>query len=139
NHAGFYSHFPRTHWKWLLVNPVELTVAAGVPLTVLAIWSIVGQWRRADVRQTGHIWAWLVALGLLWLSGKNMGEAARLWIFLMPFLVWSAGPLFELPFSREPQPTAMFPVGELCISSAGNGWCIALSVQIVTTAAIVTQ
>jgi len=26
--------------------------------------------------------------GLLWLSGKNSGEAARLWIPLLPLLMW---------------------------------------------------
>src|SRR4029077_14509476 len=45
NHAGFYRQYPRTYWKWLLVNPVEFAVAAGVPLAVLAMWSIVRNWR----------------------------------------------------------------------------------------------
>ena len=29
-----------------------------------------------------------VVWGLLWLSGKNSGEAARLWIPLMPLALW---------------------------------------------------
>jgi methylthioxylose transferase len=33
-------------------------------------------------------------------SGKNMGEAARLWILLMPWVLMSASCLFEEP--REP-------------------------------------
>jgi hypothetical protein len=142
NHAGFYGQFPRTYWKWLLVNPIELTVAAGVPLTVLAIWSIAGRWRQTAARPAaGHDWAWLVTLGLLWLSGKNMGEAARLWILLMPFLVWSAGPLFEMkgfesPASSQVLPSATSPAGSFL---SGNAWCIALAVQLITTAAIVTQ
>ncbi|OYW19879.1 MAG: hypothetical protein B7Z55_08105, partial [Planctomycetales bacterium 12-60-4] len=36
-------------------------------------------------------WLGLVVWGLLWLSGKNSGEAARLWLLLMPGLVWLAG------------------------------------------------
>ena len=28
--------------------------------------------------------------GLLWLTGKNSGEAARLWILFLPWLVWLA-------------------------------------------------
>ena len=149
NHAGFYSQYPRTYWKWLLINPLELTIAAGVPLTLLAIWSIAGQWRATDTRRAaGYDWAWLVTLGLLWLSGKNMGEAARLWILLMPFLIWSAGPLFELQgfespassvksaFSREAQPSATFPAASFL---SENAWCVALAAQLITTAAIVTQ
>jgi hypothetical protein len=159
NHAGFYSQYPRTYWKWLMVNPIELTVSAGIPLAVLAIWSIARQCRTTDIRgAAGHEWArfnraganwtWLVTFGLLWLSGKNMGEAARLWILLMPFLVWSAGPLFELqgfesaakgvkfPFSREGQSSATFPAAPLL---SENAWCVALAVQLITTAAIVTH
>jgi len=138
NHAGFYGQFPRTYWKWLLVNPIELAIAAGVPLTVLAIWSIAVRRRPA----AGYDWAWLVTMGLLWLSGKNMGEAARLWILLMPFLAWSAGPLFEAqhlskgPFGREAQPSAKVSADSFL---SENAWCIALAMQLITTAAIVTQ
>ena len=152
NHAGFYQQFPRTYWKWLLVNPVEWTVAAGVPLSVLAIWSILKQCRQpdgysADARLPGYVWAWLLTLGLLWLSGKNMGEAARLWIIFMPFLVWSAGLLFQQAApvrvvgnrgidSPETAPCAMPPADSLL---SGNGWIFALAVQFITTAVIVTQ
>ncbi len=143
NHARFYDQYHRTYWKWLLVNPLELAVAAGTPLVVLAIWSLAGSRRRTDARPlVGHDWCWLAVLGLLWLSGKNMGEVARLWILLMPFLVWSAGPLFEgrhplrSPSSPEPQPHATFPPSPF---SSRIGWCIALAVQLVTAAAIVTQ
>ena len=51
NHGGFYEQYPRTYWKWLLINPFEFAVAAGVPLSVLAVWGVVRQWRQA--RSTG--------------------------------------------------------------------------------------
>ena len=35
NHAGFYEQFSRTYWKWLLINPLEFAVAAGLPLVVV--------------------------------------------------------------------------------------------------------
>jgi len=35
-HAGFYRHYARTYWKWLLVNPVELSYSAGWPVAILA-------------------------------------------------------------------------------------------------------
>ena len=36
------------------------------------------------------LFIWMV----LWLSGKNMGEAARLWLFLMPYALLAATPFF---------------------------------------------
>ena len=37
---------------------------------------------NASAIAVGIVW------GLLWLSGKNSGEAARLWIPLMPMALW---------------------------------------------------
>ncbi len=95
NHAGFYVQFPRTYWKWLLVNPVELSVAVGLPLVVLALSSAAVVWKNPRAAAAGPFWMCLLTWSLLWLTGKNMGEAARLWIFLMPWIVWAAGPAWE--------------------------------------------
>ncbi|MBI5757969.1 MAG: hypothetical protein HZA46_05575 [Planctomycetales bacterium] len=95
NHAGFYSQFPRTYWKWLLVNPVELSVAAGWPLVLLAIFANCRprtEWRHRD---SGPVWACLTTWLCLWISGKNMGEVARLWIVIMPCFVWLAARAFS--------------------------------------------
>jgi hypothetical protein len=169
NHAAFYDHYSRSYGKWLLVNPLEFVVAAGAPLTVLATWSLFRQWRLRGAapgagayqsgahyssRETGEAnhqgtvlyglrpWlrAWLVVLGLLWISGRNMGEAARLWIFLMPFLVWAAGPIFDSA-SRS---AAAGHAGAQSVAPdwdllPGLSWAAALAAQLVTTAAIVTR
>lgn len=91
NHAGFYDQFPRTYWKWLLVNPLELMVAVGLPMFVLVATSycklIKGDTSWRD-KCCGPLWCCLAAWVLLWLSGTNMGEAARLWIVLMPWMIW---------------------------------------------------
>lgn len=91
NHAGFYEKFTRTYWKWLLVNPLELNFALGAPLAVAAIWGLPLRRRLtnstlADVLTVLAVSVW----GLLWLSGKNGGEAARLWVLMMPAAVWIA-------------------------------------------------
>lgn len=93
NHARFYQHNVRTYTAWLQVNPLELAFAVGLPLTLAAAF---GCWR---VLRTGLLSppaapaiALLMVWGTLWLSGKNMGEAARLWILLMPWVVLMAAP-----------------------------------------------
>jgi hypothetical protein len=143
NHAGFYQQYPRTYWKWLLVNPIEFVVAAGIPLAVLAFWSILRKWRLSEARPAGHIVAWLATISLLWLTGKNRVEAARLWIFLIPFLIWIAGPLFDPPTgSKGAGPPGEGPTPDATTEwdfFAGYGWVVALSVQFATTTAIVTR
>ncbi len=102
NHAGFYEQFQRTWYKWLLVNPVELMLAVGLPVFVLAMFGVrqaVCDFRkRADSSSTernhaAFLLATTLVLMALWLSGKNQGEAARLWCFLTPWIVVSCGRL----------------------------------------------
>lgn len=95
NHAGFYLEYPRTYWKWLLVNPIEISLAVGLPL----VWMIVQSFRQHPRQQNlqatqtrlAQLWNLMlscaIVLGLLWISGKNMGEAARLWIIFLPWFL----------------------------------------------------
>lgn len=100
NHGRFYEVSPRSCIGWLLVNPVELFLALGAPLSVMLI---CGCWRTAsdsrasfrnriqaafDVKHAVPL-AVATVWGLLWLTGKNSGEAARLWIPLMPMALWA--------------------------------------------------
>lgn len=107
NHSGFYLQFPRTRWKWMLECPVELAFAAGLPLTLLAIRNVAGilplffqslrENRGAGDSLTPQtqramlVFSLSVTWAMLWLSGKNMGEAARLWCFLCPWLAIVSG------------------------------------------------
>lgn len=113
NHAGFYDQFQRTWWKWLLVNPIELAFAVGLPIFGLAAFSVrnlrVGltaslpvdssQQARVSSVNADVTRALLVGLAvtmcLLWLSGKNNGEAARLWCFMTPWILLLAGQEIE--------------------------------------------
>jgi hypothetical protein len=63
-------------------------VACGVPLFVAAIAGTHG-------RSSALAWAWWATIVALDLSGKNLGEVARLWIFLTPFAVPPAAAAFE--------------------------------------------
>lgn len=91
NHAAFYDHYPRTYWKWLIEIPLELLFAVGAPLVVAVgigfCTSVAAGWRR---RAMGPYWCLTATMVVLWLTGKNMGEAARLWLVFMPWAVWLA-------------------------------------------------
>lgn len=110
NHAGFYDQFHRTRWKWMLINPLELTMSVGAPIMILALAGvfrsrkhIVAGWRRGSIRPVlfqAAIATWL----LLWLSGKNNGEAARLWLFLMPWVLWVASGALTGRGATQPKP-----------------------------------
>lgn len=91
NHAAFYAQYLRTYWKWLLVNPIELTIAAGWPIGLLSAAFLGAAFRTRNLCRTPVAFGVVVVWGLLWLSGKNSGEAARLWIVFLPWLVWMAG------------------------------------------------
>ena len=87
NHAAFYDHNVRTTWLWGLVNPVEGAIAASLPMVAVATWQFATVSDRRSLRHpvgrlvVGVAAAWVV----LWLSGKNQGEAGRLWLLLMPW------------------------------------------------------
>nr|MDQ3332681.1 hypothetical protein [Planctomycetota bacterium] len=85
NHAAFYESSARTYWKWLLVNPIELAFATGLPIAVCLVFAC-----RRVPSLTSTIWPVGIVVALLWLSGKNSGEAARLWMFLIPWYLWVA-------------------------------------------------
>ena len=78
--------YPRTYLAWLVVNPIELAVALGLPAVV---WIACGLARPRSVprRRLGHF-AVLVLLNLI---GRNMGEVARLWMLFLPPLLIAAG------------------------------------------------
>lgn len=100
NHEGFYTQFQRTWWKWLITNPLELAFAVAAPLMVLACMGAIGSIQSlrqpnnessVTSDQPNFAVATTLVLVALWLTGKNQGEAARLWCFLTPWLVLMTG------------------------------------------------
>jgi hypothetical protein len=96
NHAAFYDHYTRTYWKWLLVNPLETAFSVGGPIVFALVVAFRSRlragWRR---RAMGPYWCLTATWAVLWLTGKNMGEAARLWLIFMPWAVWLTAAFFR--------------------------------------------
>jgi hypothetical protein len=86
HHARFYDEYPRTYWRWLLVNPFETAIAMGLPSVV---WCIIGL--SSPRRVSIPVWSTLLVLVLMNLVGRNLGEVARLWMLFMPLLLVAAG------------------------------------------------
>lgn len=89
NHGRFYDHNTRSYFSWFFVNPIEAGVAIGLPLGVTGLIGLMVLIRNQD-RERTWVFFGLLIWSVLWISGKNMGEAARLWIFLMPYAVLAA-------------------------------------------------
>jgi hypothetical protein len=134
NHAAFYAKFTRTVWKWWLVNPLELIFAVGIPVSFLLARSAfrrLTNWRA--ILQHPLLVSFLTVWTLLWLSGKNSGEAARLWNPLLPaLLVVAAGGLTANNASSNPDVSDEDSVGE-------RGWLLLLSCQATVCAATVIR
>ncbi len=98
NHGMFYDHNTRTYLGWLALNPLEAAFALGIPLAGCVMMGLVQLLKRRGQIRThegtsiaiSQGLAWMTVWSILWLSGKNMGEAARLWIFLAPWPVMTA-------------------------------------------------
>ncbi len=86
NHARFYVEYPRTYLAWLVLNPVELAIALGLPAVT---WCLLGLGGLRTVPRVSVV-AFAV-LCLLDVIGRNMGEVARLWILYLPALLPAAG------------------------------------------------
>ncbi|MGD1002099.1 MAG: glycosyltransferase family 39 protein [Candidatus Brocadiia bacterium] len=89
-HATFAALFPRSYWAWTLFNPVEFAIFAGLPAFLLLLATMAMDFRRWWPERRRRAlsslpWALLIVLAALNFSGRNLGEVARLWMFLMPF------------------------------------------------------
>jgi hypothetical protein len=93
-HRGFYDHFPRSYGTWVGINLVEFAVTTGVLVVAVAAAAFHRRRERA-----GLAWAFLATLLLLDLTGKNLSEAARLWLFLTPLAAGAGATALEGRFS----------------------------------------
>ena len=88
-HATFAVFFPRSRWGWTLYNPLEFAVFTGVALFLLAALAAgvdARRWwtERRSAAPAMIVWVVPCVIAALDLSGKNLGETARLWLMVMP-------------------------------------------------------
>lgn len=136
NHEGFYDQNTRTYWKWLLVNPLELAFGLGWPLVILCASALVSAWKQPTRKFKLACFVFCFGVwAILWLSGKNMGEAARLWLLVMPWPVWLCAGLFDtFAFPDDPMKTEYRePPSTLVV------WLAALAAQMFACFATVTR
>ena len=101
HHARFYDEYPRSYFAWLAANPLELAVAIGLPS---AVWCLAGL--AIAGRGARFAWVTLGVLAILNLTGRNLGEVARLWLLFCPPLLTAAGAALDRA-GRWPTPLAM--------------------------------
>lgn len=86
NHARFYAESPKSYRAWVVVNPVELFVALGIPASV---WAALG---LANPRAVPRVCvATAAVLAFLTLGGRNLSEVGRLWLPFLPALLVGSG------------------------------------------------
>jgi hypothetical protein len=82
---------PRSYALWLLFNPLDLAIFAGVPVAVLFAARLAGAARRLGTGALDRMDRFTLAaasgLAILLLSGTVRGEVGRIWIPAMPLLV----------------------------------------------------
>lgn len=135
NHAAFYSQYSRTVWKWWLVNAFELVLAAGVPLIFLAVRTscrLLALNRLRLLWQRPLLVSLLLVWGLLWLSGKNSGEAARLWCPLLPLLLAASADGFGRGVAELPSQSSDHTASE-------SEWLVLLGCQAIVCTATVLR
>ncbi|MBZ0318777.1 MAG: hypothetical protein K8L91_20345 [Anaerolineae bacterium] len=89
----------KSYLAWVFLHPYDVLMFSGWPITGLALW---GLWRVVQKRREKSAYALsdllISAFWLTWLlviiSGSVQGETARIMIFLTPFLLLIAVPLF---------------------------------------------
>jgi hypothetical protein len=84
--SQFNDLYQRTWWPWVAVNLLELALAMGLSASLLLL-ARGGAGLRGLVRRgpiDALLASWLLIVLLLNFAGVNLGEVARLWLFLMP-------------------------------------------------------
>ena len=86
HNARFNEGGQRSYLNWLLVNLLDLAISSGLPAFAWFVVGCLGLRRAPRV-----VWCGLAVILLLDLSGRNLGEVARLWMLFLPALLPAVG------------------------------------------------
>ena len=89
NQARFASELDRPYLKGLLSDPWDFAMGAGWLASFIALVAVVRAWRAGE--RTGPAMLVVAQIGAVYFSGLLSVEAARLWLFLVPFVAIPAG------------------------------------------------
>lgn len=82
----------RNYWVWLVLHVYDMLMFAGWPLVFIGLvgmWRAIHQWRAEKTLDQIDVLAlaWVLTVVVLDLSGITRAESARIWLFLVPFLL----------------------------------------------------
>lgn len=87
-HREGITHY-RSYWKWLLFNPWDVLLFAGLPAALM-----LARGLRLQVGWASPLlWSLLLVLLTMNLSGAVRGETARIWLFAYPLLAPFVAPV----------------------------------------------
>ncbi|WP_337175151.1 hypothetical protein [Paludisphaera sp.] len=87
HNSQFYHGAGRSYSTWVMVNLIETAVAAGLPAVVWGALALLAAPRGVP----RAFWCALIVMALVNLSGRTMGEVARLWMLFLPPLFTAVG------------------------------------------------
>lgn len=96
----------RDYWTWLFYHPYDFFLFLGLPVAGLFALGVAWSLRRPRDPEAIFTLAFAASLIALILSGVARGEVARVWLFLTPFPVVTAGCVL----ARWPGHRATLPV-----------------------------
>jgi hypothetical protein len=124
-HAGFYAQMPRSYWPWIAVNLLEFLVALGPGAAVL--WLVAGSGALRDWRRRPLFWTAAIVLLALDLSGRNLSEAGRLWLFLLPLALAAATTISSACPPAAVDPAAVWPLAVVLLAAQIAGGAAAVA------------
>lgn len=81
----------RSYWMWLIYNPYDILLFAGIPIAIMFLGSVIRCCRQFFVERSpssaDHLLiASVITLGIILISGNLRGETARVLLYVQPII-----------------------------------------------------
>lgn len=97
----------RSYWTWLIYNPYDVLLFAGIPISILFLGSAIRCCRQLFVERSPSsadqlLIAFVITFTFILISGNLRGETARVLLFIQPLLaLFAAHELTHHPFGSR--------------------------------------